>query len=80
MQEKNTTSNERSPFQGRLPKSERILGWACIVVVGITGIVLTTYRVHSLEAFRNTTFGVVWLVKVGFYLLMVAIAAIATTR
>ena len=67
-------------FSGGLPKSERILGWTCIIVVGITGIVLTTFRVHSLEAFWTTTFGVVWVVKVFFYLLMVAVAAIATTR
>ena len=63
-----------------LPKSERILGWVCIVVVGITGVVLTTFRIQSIEAFWSTTFGIVWLVKVAFFLLMVAVAAIATTR
>lgn len=67
-------------FARGLPKSERILGWVCIFVVGITGVILTTFRIHALNAFWNTTFGIVWLVKVAFYLLMVAIAAIATTR
>ena len=63
-----------------LPKNERILGWICIFTVGITGIVLTIFRVHSLEALWTTTFGVVWIIKVVFFLFMVAIAGIATTR
>ena len=65
---------------GGLPKKERTLGWVCIIVVGITGILLTIFRVHSLQAFWTTTFGIVWLIKVFFFMLMVAIAAMATTR
>lgn len=63
-----------------LPKNERMLGLTCIIVVGITGILLTTFRVHTWDAFWNTTFGIVWLIKVCCYLLMVAVAAVATTR
>ncbi len=64
---------------GGLPRNERILGWVCIVVVGVTGIILTIYRVRSVEALWTTTFGIVWLVKVAFFMIMVLIAAVATT-
>lgn len=65
---------------GGLPRNERILGWMCIAVVGITGAALTFLRIRSLEEFWTTTFGIVWLIKVSFFILMVLIAAVATTR
>lgn len=62
-----------------LPRRERVLGWVCIIVVAGTGTVLTLLRVHSLETFWTTTFGIVWLVKVGLFLVMLGIAAVTTT-
>jgi predicted heme/steroid binding protein len=65
---------------GGLPRNERILGWVCIAIVGVTGTILTFLRVRSIEEFWTTTFGIVWLVKVSFFIIMVLIAAVATTR
>jgi len=63
-----------------LPRGERRLGRVSIVLVALTGIGLTVLRIHRVEELWTTTFGLVWLVKVGLFLLMVAIAAAATTR
>jgi predicted heme/steroid binding protein len=65
---------------GGLPRNERILGWVCIAIVGVTGTILTFLRVRSIEEFWTTTFGIIWLVKVSFFVIMVLIAAVATTR
>ena len=69
-----------SSLTGGLPRAERILGWVCILVVAGTGALLTVLRVHSLETFWTTTFGIIWLVKVGLFLMMLGIAALVTTR
>jgi predicted heme/steroid binding protein len=69
-----------SSLTGGLPRAERILGWVCILVVASTGALLTVLRVHSLETFWTTTFGIIWLVKVGLFLMMLGIAALVTTR
>jgi predicted heme/steroid binding protein len=63
-----------------LPRNERILGWICILVVGLTGILLTIFRVRSPDELWTTTFGIIWMIKAGIFLIMVLIAAIATTR
>ena len=63
-----------------LPRRERILGWVCIIIVGVSGIILTTFRIKSPGEIWETTFGIVWFIKVSIYLIMVLIAAIATTR
>jgi predicted heme/steroid binding protein/uncharacterized membrane protein len=63
-----------------LPLNERILGWVCIVVVGVTGIALSVLRLGSVRDLWTTTFGIVWMVKVFIFLIMAAIAALATTR
>ncbi|MFC1863776.1 CopD family protein, partial [Thermodesulfobacteriota bacterium] len=69
-----------SSLSSGLPKKERILGWMCIIVVGVTGIILTTYRLRSIDEIWSTTFGIIWIIKVSFFMIMVIIAAIATTR
>ncbi|MGD8758513.1 MAG: CopD family protein, partial [Deltaproteobacteria bacterium] len=61
-----------------LPRGEVLLGRACIVTVAVTGVILTVMRVPSLRTLWTTTFGIVWIIKVSLFLLMVAIAAIAT--
>ena len=63
-----------------LPRNERILGWVCILIVGITGALLTIFRLRSIDELWTTTFGIIWLIKVGIFLIMVIIASIATTR
>lgn len=61
-----------------LPKGELVLGWICIVIVGVTGALLTVSRMASLEAFYTTTFGILLSVKIALYLLMASTAAVAT--
>ena len=63
-----------------LPRNERILGWICILVVALTGIILTILRLRSLSELWTTTFGIIWIIKVGIFLIMVVIAATATTH
>lgn len=64
---------------GGMPKSEKLLGRVCIVVVGLTGIGLTLLKVQTPRELWTTSFGVVWIVKVSVYVIMVVIAAVATT-
>jgi predicted heme/steroid binding protein len=64
---------------GGMPKSEKLLGRICIIVVGLTGIGLTLLKVQTPRELWTTSFGVIWLVKVSAYVLMVVIAAVATT-
>ncbi|MBW1744285.1 MAG: CopD family protein, partial [Deltaproteobacteria bacterium] len=54
-------------------------GRTCIVTVAVTGVILTVMRVPSLRTLWTTTFGIVWIVKISLFVVMVAIAAIATT-
>ena len=63
-----------------LPLSEMRLGWACIALVAASGAALSVYRFHAVSEIWTTTFGVIWAVKVSFFLIMVAIATFATTR
>ena len=64
---------------GGMPKSEKLLGRVCIIVVGLTGIGLTLLKVKSISELWTTSFGVIWIVKVSAYVVMVVIAAVATT-
>jgi len=64
---------------GGMPRSEKMLGRICVVVVGLTGIGLTVLKVQNLNELWTTSFGIVWLIKVATYLMMVAVAAVATT-
>lgn len=61
-----------------LPKSELTLGWACITVLGVTGIHLTMARIGALSQFYTTKFGIILSVKILLYLLMVSIAFLTT--
>ncbi len=63
---------------GGLPRGERILGLTCVVTVGLTGVGLSILRLHSLAELWTTTFGIVWLVKVGAFLVMLGIAITTT--
>jgi len=61
-----------------LPKSELILGWTCILIVGTTGALLTYSRMPSLSAFYTTRFGILLTVKIGLFLVMSSTAALVT--
>lgn len=62
-----------------LPLAEMRLGWFSIIVMAITGTLLSIWKLGSVEELWTTAFGAVWRVKVGAFLVLVAIAAFATT-
>jgi predicted heme/steroid binding protein len=64
---------------GGMPKSEKLMGRICILMVGLTGIGLTLVKVQAPRELWTTSFGVIWIIKVSVYSLMVVIAAVATT-
>lgn len=55
-----------------LPRGEVRIGQASMAVMVLTGLVLTAFRLPSLEALVQTRFGILLLIKVGLFLLMVA--------
>ena len=57
-----------------LPKAEMKLGIICMILVGVSGILLTISRVTSLSVLFNTQWGLVLLVKMGVYTVMVSSA------
>ena len=63
-----------------LPKGEVMLGRVSILVVAATGVTLAVWRIQSWAELWTTTFGIVFMVKVGLFVLMVVIAAVTTTR
>ncbi len=61
-----------------LPKGELILGWSSMIVMGITGVILTIVRVPSWDALFHTRFGILLSIKIGLFLVMVTSAAVVT--
>jgi len=61
-----------------LPKGELILGWLGIVILSITGVLLTISRMPTWEAFYTTRFGVLLSLKILLFLVMVTTAVIVT--
>lgn len=53
-----------------LPRGEKFLGILSFWVVGISGVILTNYRIGSLETLLDTRFGVLLAIKVALYLTM----------
>jgi len=62
-----------------LPKAEMRLGRLAVAATGLSGLALTLWRIKGLEELWTTTFGLVWLVKVGLFAVMVLIAVVTTT-
>ncbi|CAH2030102.1 cytochrome b5 domain-containing protein [Trichlorobacter ammonificans] len=62
-----------------LPRGELRVGIASMAVMGITGIILTTFRVASPELLLHSRFGVLLLVKISLYLVMVTSATFVIT-
>jgi predicted heme/steroid binding protein/uncharacterized membrane protein len=61
-----------------LPKGELILGWLGIVIMGITGTLLTISRIPAWNMFYTTRFGILLSVKIILFLVMAASAAVVT--
>jgi len=61
-----------------LPKGELILGWLGIVIMGITGTLLTISRIPAWNMFYTSRFGILLSVKIILFLIMAASAAVVT--
>ena len=58
-----------------LPRGEMRVGIWSMVVMGITGVILTKFRVGTPELLLQSRFGILLLVKISLYLVMVISAA-----
>lgn len=56
---------------GGLPRGELRVGIVSMIVMGITGAILTFYRITSFDALMHTRFGILLLIKISLYLVMV---------
>jgi predicted heme/steroid binding protein/uncharacterized membrane protein len=61
-----------------LPKGELRLGWISMIVILITGVLLTVARVSSLDMLFTTRFGVLLSIKIFLYLIMLSSAVVVT--
>jgi predicted heme/steroid binding protein/uncharacterized membrane protein len=61
-----------------LPKGELILGWSSIIIMAITGTLLTISRIPAWNMFYTTRFGILLSIKIILFMIMVATAAIVT--
>lgn len=61
-----------------LPKGELILGWFGIVIMAITGTLLTLSRISSFNLLYSTRFGILLSIKIILFLIMATSAAIVT--
>jgi predicted heme/steroid binding protein len=59
---------------GGLPRGEVRVGLLSMAVMGVTGVILTRFRIGSPEMLLQTRFGVLLLVKIFLYLIMVGTA------
>lgn len=61
-----------------LPKGELILGWSGIVIMAITGTLLTLSRISSFNMLYTTRFGILLSIKIILFLIMATSAAVVT--
>jgi len=61
-----------------LPKGELVLGWIGIVLLSVTGVLLTLARIPTWKMFYTTRFGILLSVKIFLFLIMVTTAVIVT--
>jgi len=61
-----------------LPKGELRLGWLSMIVLLVTGTLLTIARVPSWEVFFTTRFGILLFTKIILYLIMLSSALVVT--
>jgi len=62
-----------------LPRGEMRVGIGSMIVMGVTGIILTRFRVGSPELLLQSRFGLLLLAKISLYLVMVISAAFVVT-
>lgn len=62
-----------------LPRGELRLGWAGILLVGVTGGVLTALRIDSAGDLLHTRFGLLLSAKIALYSVMAGTALVVTT-
>ena len=61
-----------------LPKGELVLGWMSMIVLAVTGTLLSVARIPSWGMLFTTRFGVLLSIKVALFLVMVTTAVIVT--
>ena len=61
-----------------LPYGELYIGWVSIIVMFVTGSILTYMKISSFKEFFTTYFGIILFVKILLYFFMVATAFIVT--
>lgn len=61
-----------------LPKGELVLGWTSIIIMAITGTLLTISRIPAWEMFYTTRFGILLSVKIILFMIMAGTAFIVT--
>jgi predicted heme/steroid binding protein len=61
-----------------VPKGELVLGWLGIIILSITGVLLTISRIPTWEIFYTTRFGILLSIKIVLFLIMVTTAVIVT--
>lgn len=62
-----------------LPRGEVRVGIVSMVVMGVTGTILTFYRINSVDTLIHSHFGTLLILKVSLYLVMVISAVIVIT-
>lgn len=63
---------------GGLPKGELFLGWFSIIILSITGVLLTIARIPVWKVLFTTRFGILLSIKVFLFLMMILTAVIVT--
>jgi predicted heme/steroid binding protein/uncharacterized membrane protein len=61
-----------------LPKGELRLGWLSMIVLLVTGTLLTVARIPTLETFVTTRFGILLGIKIFLFLVMLASAVVVS--
>lgn len=62
-----------------LPRGELRVGIVSMVIMGVSGAILTFYRIDSVDTLIHTRFGILLIIKVSLYLVMVISAVIVIT-
>ncbi len=61
-----------------LPKGELLLGWLSIIVLAVTGTLLTIARIPAWKVFYTTRFGILLGIKIILFLMMASTAFVVT--
>ncbi len=61
-----------------LPKGELILGWMSMIILAVTGTLLSVARIPSWGVLLTTRFGILLSIKIALFLIMLTTAVIVT--